>query len=353
MKLPKVLILYTGGTFGMVYDRDPETGSQLLTVPRMSPRSLRERLLRHAPEIHGLAHCDVEVLLNRDSANIGPAQWVLLANAIQSRWRNYDGFIVLHGTDTLAYSASALSFLLRPCLKPVILTGAQRPLAALRNDARMNLIAAVEIAAHGPRQQVSQVCVFFGDRLFQGNRVRKKSASDYAAFESPDQPPLAIVGTSIRYAEVEKRKGSTLKLNPVFSEKVLMCHLTPGFNALALGALVLRAPDSIEGLVLVVFPSGTGPSYRSDFFDLLEILQKRKIPAVIVTEGSTEPPGPRKAAIDYEASHLFRDSGCFPAGSMTPECAFVKTALLLGQGLDFKRFSERWYRNLALEGGGN
>lgn len=342
----------------MVYHRNPRTGSPILTVPKVSPRSLRERLLKHVPEIQGLAQCDVEVVLNLDSAHIGPAQWVLLAKKIKSRWNRYDGIVILHGTDTLSFTASALSFLLHPCLKPVILTGAQRPLAALRNDARMNLIASVEIAAQGPRDRVRQVCVFFGDQLFQGNRVRKKSASDYAAFESPNYPPLAVVGTSIRYSDLAPPLATEIdaKLNPLvpkFSEKVLMCHLTPGFNAQALSCLFENAPQSLDGLVLVVFPSGTGPTDRSEFLRFLKIAKKRKIPVVTVTEGHIQAPGLNGARIDYAAGSLFADSGCFSAGSMTPECAFVKTALLLGQSPDLGRFSESWGRRIANEGGSN
>jgi L-asparaginase len=174
--MPKVLIIYTGGTFGMV----PSEGG--FAIDDISAKALKQRIETFVPELRYLAHCDIEVALNCDSAHIGPEEWIQLANLIKKKSSQYDGVVVLHGTDTLSYTASALSFLLRPCKKPVIITGAQRPLASIRTDARRNLLSAVEIAATGPRDVVSQVCVFFDDRLLQGNLTRKRSATDFFCF---------------------------------------------------------------------------------------------------------------------------------------------------------------------------
>lgn len=360
MAFPRILILYTGGTFGMDFhlERAPRAkqksplkeSSILVSVPTLSPFALKERFLKQAPEIQNLANCDVQILLNRDSAHIGPSEWLLITQEIKARWKDYDGIVLLHGTDTLAYTAAALSFLLEPCLIPVVITGAQRPLAAMRNDARNNLISAVEIAAYGPRNQVKRVSVVFGDKVFQGNRVRKKSASDYAAFDSPSTAPIAVIGTTLRFTPgrpKKTRQNLGIKLKPNFSEKVLMVHLTPGFPS-QIARNLLTA--DLEGLVLVVFPSGTAPAHLPTFHEFLREARSKQIPLVCVTEGSSEPPGPIMTQISYMAGQELLSAGCHWAGAMTPECAYVKTALILGQKQGRKNFGQLWKLNFADEG---
>ena len=346
-KFPHILILYTGGTFGMDLHQDPSHHSMNLAIPRLSPKSLKNRLNQEIPELQKLAQCEVDILLNRDSAHMGPEEWLLIAQRIKTLWKNYDGIVLLHGTDTLAYTACALSFLLRPCLKPIVITGAQRPLSALRTDARTNLISAVEIAAEGPREQVRRVTVFFQDQLFLGTRVRKKSALDFAAFESPHFPPIAIVGTTIRY-DAHSTKNSSQKplLQPQLSEKILMLHLTPGFPAESLNKEFL---SKLDGIVLIVFHSWTAPTHRPEFLEFLKIARRQNIPIVVTTESSTQPPGLASQSIHYDAgSELFKN-GCLSAGLMTPECTYVKMAYLLGQPQGKKRFRQLWKSKLANE----
>jgi L-asparaginase len=343
----RVLVLYTGGTFGMDFG-----AGRALTTPDLKPEELARRLRERVPELRDLAHCDVEIVLNRDSAHIGPPEWRLFAETILKRWKKYDGVVLLHGTDTMAYTASALSFLLRPCLKPVVITGAQRPLTALRSDARRNLISAVEIAAHGPRELVSQVSVFFDDLLFQGNLVRKRSASEFEAFESPQSPPLAAVGTEMRYALTRARKRDRARLLPEFSGKVALLHVTPGFPARMVRERVL---PGLDGLVLVVFPSGTAPTHDPEFIRLLQDARKRGVPAVIVTEGhSGSWVGAKRRASrrsSYAAGTQLLSEGGYWAGTMTPECAYVKTAWILAQPGGARRFASLWKRDFAGEGG--
>lgn len=332
--------------------------SQLKT-PQLKPLELARQLRERVPELAGIAQCDTEIVLNCDSAHIGPAEWQLLARRVQAQQARYDGIVILHGTDTMAYTASALSFLLRPCRKPVILTGAQRPLSALRTDARRNLISAVEIAAHGPREQASGVSVFFDDHLFQGNRVRKRSASEFEAFESPQAPPLAVVGTDIRYADRRKARGgrgtgsrssgasgSSPELLPEFSSGVLLAHVTPGFPARTLREQIL---PRVSGLVLVVFASGTAPTHDPEFMELLRDARKRRIPIVVTTEGASET-GSGASPRSYEAGRKLLAEGAYWAGPMTPECAFVKAAWILGQPGGDRRFSALWRRDFAGEG---
>ena len=337
---PKILILYTGGTFGM--SLEPSRKGSRLVVPRLSSAALKRSFQKRVPELNEIAHCDVDVMMNCDSAHIGPEDWCAMAERIRTHWKKYDGIVILHGTDTLAYTASALSFLLRPCHKPVILTGAQRPLAALRSDARRNLVSAVEIASSGPRPIVNGVSVFFDDKLFQGNRVHKRSATEYHAFESPHSEPLAIVGTEIRYHVPAKRQHSTISLKPHFNDKVALIHVTPGFPAKAFADHLLPQLDAV---VLNVFPSGTAPTHDREFIEFLRKARKRKLPVVVVAEGGTD-----GDPDTYEAGRKLLAEGCTWAGGMTTECSFVKAALLLGQPEGKRRFSALWKQQFSDEG---
>ena len=312
-----------------------------LTIPKLGAQALKRRLLERVPELGDLAQCEVEVLMNRDSAHVGAPEWLELARRIRARWRGFDGVVVLHGTDTLAYTASALSFLLRPCLKPVVLTGAQRPLAALRSDARRNLISAVEIAASRKPGRLAQVSVFFNDLLFQGNRVRKRSAVDYSGFDSPKAPALARVGAQVHWhASAFQAVGAAPRLKDAFSSRVAMLQLTPGFPARAIRENLL---PELEGLVLVAFPSGTAPTHDPEFLALLDEAKSRKIAVVVATEGVGV------TGSEYHAGKEMLARGCLWSGAMTPECAFVKASLLLGQG-EGVRFASLWRRELAFEG---
>jgi L-asparaginase len=341
MARPRILILYTGGTFGM--------DAASLTVPKLSPSALKKRLLGRVPELSALADCTVEVLMNRDSAHVGSPEWLGIADRIRSRWNRFDGVVLLHGTDTLAYTASALSFLLRPCLKPVVLTGAQRPLAALRSDARRNLISAVEIATMGAGRsgrRLSQVSVFFNDLLFQGNRVRKRSAVDFSGFESPKAPTLARVGAQMHVdARAFKKTSGRPRLKDAFSNRVAMLQLTPGLPARALREKLL---PELEGLVLVAFPSGTAPTHDPEFLALLAEARSLDIPIVVATEGVGV------TGSEYRAGKEMLDLGCLWSGAMTPECAYVKAAWILGnvgKGPGVRtQFKKLWQKEVAFEG---
>ena len=337
----RVLILYTGGTFGM----DPK-----LRVPKLKPEQLRAQFMRRVPELSELADCTVEIAFNLDSAHLGPAQWLEIATAVKAGWKTHDGVVILHGTDTLAYTASALSFLLRPCLKPVILTGAQKPLASIRTDARRNLIAAVEIAAHGPRPLLNQVGVFFDHRLWQGNRVRKRSALDFQAFDAPLSAPLAVVGTSIRYSEAARgakaQKAAKPKLAAQFSERVAMLHVTPGFPAQAVTEGLL---PRIDGLVLVVYPSGTAPTHDPEFLHLLRAARIKGVPVIAVGEGAAESPGEAAQMPVYAAAKAVLEQGAIWGGGMTPEAAYTKLGLALGQGWSGETLRKALIQNWAGE----
>ncbi len=347
MSQRRVLILYTGGTFGM----EPGKGRRALKTPRLSEAGLVSRFRRHVPELDSVARTRVEILMNCDSAHIGPQDWVEIADRIKKRWNQYDGFVVLHGTDTLAYTASALSFLLRPCKKPVVLTGAQRPLASVRTDARRNLVSAVELAASGRSELGRQVSIFFDDQLFQGNRTRKRSAQDFRGFESPQAPAIADVGAAIRFhagAASRRLAPRAGKMQDRFSERVPLLHVTPGFPSALIREQLL---PSVDGLVLVIFQSGTAPTHDAEFIALLREARRLGKPIVSVTESRTEFPGQRMKPAFYEAAKRMTREGALSAGDLTPECAWVKASWLLAQPHGAERFADRWKREFAGEGG--
>jgi L-asparaginase len=338
----RVLIIYTGGTIGM--DQDGDT----LRPPPLSRAGLARRLQRFAPELSRLARIDLEIAMNVDSANVGPDEWLALAARVRASWSRYDGVVILHGTDTIAYTASALSFLLQPCRVPVILTGSQRPLSAIRTDARRNLVSAVEIAAQGTREVVRQVGVFFDDCLFQGNRVRKRSASDFSGLESPLAPPLARVGTEITYAKPTRRsRARATQARAQFDRRVALLSVTPGFPSDAVTEGLL---PRVSALVLVAFASGTAPTHEPAFIAMLREARRRGVPVVVATENASraELSGAREE-VRYQPGRVLEREGCLFAGAMTPECAYVKAAWLLAQPGGAKTFAKRWTAVVAGE----
>jgi L-asparaginase len=188
-----ILIIYTGGTIGMVHD--PNTGSLI-------PIDFRH-LTDHVPEIRNFGYELHSISFDpvNDSSNVDPGVWVKIAEIIEKSYDEFDGFVILHGTDTMAYTASALSFMLENLGKPVILTGSQLPIGVLRTDGRENLITAIEIAAATENGQpaVPEVCIFFDNKLTRGNRTTKMSAEHFDAFYSPNYHPLAEVGLHLKY----------------------------------------------------------------------------------------------------------------------------------------------------------
>ena len=179
-----VLIIHTGGTFGMTPMEPEQT---------LKPGNIEEQIDVYIPRIREKVDISIKIPFNLDSSNIGPVEWRILYTLISEEVENYDGVVIIHGTDTLVYTAAALSFFLLDLKKPVILTGSQRPLSALRTDARGNLINSVELATY----DIPEVLICFGDRLFRGNRTKKMSIESFQSFESPNFPPLANIGLNV------------------------------------------------------------------------------------------------------------------------------------------------------------
>ncbi len=311
--MKRILIIHTGGTFGMV----PMEPSRVL-----APADIQDRLLAHVPEITRIADIETEVVFNIDSSNMTPAHWRVLASHIAGRAQRYDGFVVIHGTDTMAYTASALSFMLLGLPKPVILTGSQRPLVRIRSDARGNLVNAVEMAA----ADLAEVGVFFGTRLYRGNRTTKISAERYDAFASPNAEPLAEVGVDIRFSAGARRRAAAGPFAPFFDfdPAVVAIVVFPGLparfwqQALACGARAFV----VEGYGPGNLPIGDE--------SLLPFVERAVASGCLVAINTQCAEGRVDLAL-YECGRRAAEAGALSCGDMTVEASIVKMMYLLGR----------------------
>lgn len=324
MSQRSVLIIYTGGTIGMV--ADPRSGA-------LHPMDLAH-LEEQVPELDrmkvrlGAESFDRPI----DSSDMQPADWVRIARIIGEHFDAYDGFVVLHGSDTMAYTASALSFLLEGLNKPVILTGSQLPIGTIRTDAKENLITAIEVAAacnEQGRATVPEVAVYFEYSLYRGNRTVKVHAERFEAFRSPNYPRLAEAGVHLKYdrAAILPLRASGLKVHERMDNSVGVIRLFPGIQAEwvrhALGTPGLKA------VVLTTFGSGNGPT-DPGFIAALGEATERGITVVNATQCF----GGRVEQGRYVTSQAFVELGVLSAGDMTVEAAVTKLMFLLGQGHD-------------------
>ena len=259
-----------------------------------------------------------------DSSNMNPKTWVYLAKIIGQNYQKYDGFVILHGTDTMAYTASALSFLLEDLCKPIILTGSQLPIGIRRTDAKENLITAIEIAANG---NIPEVCVYFECKLLRGNRTVKINAENFEAFDSPNFPALAEAGVQIKYNQkVSCKIDIPLKVHDKMSTSVALLKLYPGISQEVMKTLL---SSNCKGIIMETFGSGNA-STNSNFLSVIErainngkiILNISQCLAGSVNQGL------------YETSSQLEKIGVVSGKDMTTEAALTKMMYLLAQGLN-------------------
>jgi L-asparaginase len=315
----RVLIVYTGGTFGMIRDEEG------VLVPL--DFSL---ILGHLPTLRNLA-LELTVISFEtpiDSSNISPEHWKVIAKIIFDNYDQNDGFVVLHGTDTMAFTASAVSFMLEGLNKPVIFTGAQLPISETRSDARENLITALEIASarQNGRSIVPEVCIYFDYELLRGNRSRKVESMQFDAFDSGNYPALAKAGVKIDYnfAAIRPHPTGMLKLHASVNTNISILKLFPGIGPSTVSS-VLSTPG-LRAVILETFGSGNAPTLPW----LIELL-KKAIDAGVVIVNISQCPGGMVLQGKYTTSRDLQNIGVVSGNDMTTEAAVTKSMLLLGE----------------------
>ncbi len=298
--MPKVLILHTGGTLGM-------RGEPL------QPDAFSTALTEAVPEIKELATLETRIVFNMDSSDLGPVHWSRLAAEIDSSADDFDGFVIVHGTDTMAYTASALSYALLNLGKPVILTGAQRPLASVRTDARRNLVDAVDVAT----RPIDAVGICFDGLLMRGVRTTKSNVNDYRAFDCPGTEPIARLGVEIVMGESQWIGGGKYLYRPEFDPSVLALHVAPGMQSQLLTHLI--EAGQLKGLVLAAYGLGTVPTSGPNIAAVVEKAVDAGIDVLVVTQSAG-----RIDLTRYENSRALQRAGAIPGGEMTMEAGVTK-----------------------------
>ena len=316
-----ILMIYTGGTLGMVYD---SKDGHLVSFDF-------EHILERMPEINRLDFELTVVTFHEliDSSDMKPANWTSIARLIYQNYPHYDSFVIIHGTDTMAYTASALSFMLENLSKPVILTGAQLPIGAARTDARENLITALEIASaklYG-EPRVPEVCLYFHSYLLRGNRAKKIESAHFNAFHSENYHVLAHAGIRIDYQTPfirDYQPERTLLLHPDFDENVAILTLFPGISP-RLVESVLRT-ENLRGVVLETFGSGNTPT-APWFLNCLREAADRNVVLFNVSQCT----GGRVTPVRYQSSRFLQEIGVISGSDITTEAAITKLMHLLAK----------------------
>jgi L-asparaginases, type I len=334
-----ILLVYTGGTIGMI--EDPETGL-------LRPFNFNH-LVENVPELKRFDfHIDcVQFDPPIDSSEIEPVDWARIAKVIADHYEEYDGFVILHGTDTMSFTASALSFMLEDLNKPVIFTGSQLPIGTLRTDGKENLITAIELAAmkKNHRAVFPEVCVFFERHLMRGNRTSKINADRFNAFRSHNYPSLAVAGIQINInASAIKTIGRYQPLRPHYSlnQNVVILKLFPGIQP-QIVEQILDLP-TLKGVVLETYGSGNAPQ-KEWFLSSLRQAVERGVVIVNVTQCLSGTVSMER----YKTGHKLQEIGVISGRDITTEAAVTKLMFLFGQGCNAEQVARKMNDSIAGE----
>lgn len=340
MNTPHILIIYTGGTIGMV--QDAHTGSLkpfdfndiYEQIPRLSLYNIKIDTYAFEHPI--------------DSSDMNPHNWADIANKIMECYDKYDGFVVLHGTDTMGYTASALSFMFNHLHKPIILTGSQLPLGIARTDGRSNIINSIELAAARTEEgkpMIPEVSICFENKLYRGNRTHKNNAEDFDAFASPNYPILAQAGVSIKYNKeyIHKPDDMPVELFTELDANIAILKLFPGIMPHVVKS-VLHA-EGLRGVIMETY--GSGNACQSPWF--LDMLREAVAKGIIIVNVTQCKGGGSVSLGKYETSLELQKMGILSGFDIITESAITKLMYLLGKEKDLKKIKTLFNNSLRGE----